>query len=943
MELPTGTITFLYTDIEGSTRHWERQPEAMREALQRHDAILNQAIVAQDGKVFRRVGDAFCAAFSQASQALEASAAAQSALIAENWQLEEPLRVRMALHTGAAEARDGDYVGASLNRIGRLLPVSNGGQILLTQATEQLARDNLPDGARLLDLGQHHFRDLVQPERIFQLALSGLPEHFPPLKTLDTTPNNLPVQLTSFVGRRQELEEIRTFWSSTRLLTLIGPGGTGKTRLALQAAAESAENFVDGVWLVELASLTNPAMIMQSIASTLNLREKPGTSLLEVTTDYMAQRKLLLVMDNCEHLIEACARMVDHLLRDCPRLTVLISSREPLGIAGEVSYRVPPMSLPVQLPGVEIFELLQSESVQLFVDRAQAVKTQFSLTPQNAPAVVQICRRLDGIPLAIELAVARLNIFSPEQIASRLDDRFRLLTGGSRTALPRQQTLQALIDWSYDLLSDQEKIMLRRLAVFAGGWSIETAEAVCAGVSEAGQSIEPSEVIDLLSQLVNKSLVLVDDREEEARFHFLETMRQYASELLVSSGEAAWLRARHLDYFSSQVSHIWTWLFTYSPERHKLMEWLDREQDNLRLAEDWALEHDPVAALRVISNLGPYWALRGFGSVSLNYVRRARQRSESLAEFQQNLNGEHMDLLARSWLTEGDNLMTGGDSQAALKALDRCIQISTTAKNDGLTATAMGMKLVCLDMMKDPDAIQGVLDEVSKLAYKLDNRSFFPILISNRARVTHMRQGYPAARQELIDAVNKFDSLQDEWGSANVRMVLANMAVQERDLDIAERSFKESMALFEKNGDKIFVNSSRSGLADVARLRGDYDQSIHLYLETMTNWVVFDNPGAVARCLECLGFIALAQAKLAEEKQRKTFLERTASLFGAAEGIRSVYNAPMMSEEQAEYSTQLTDLRERTQPGEFELAWNIGRSLDMQKAVMYAKQTLLTG
>jgi predicted ATPase/class 3 adenylate cyclase len=939
LELPTGTITFLFTDIEGSTRLWERQPDAMRPALERHDAILREAINGEEGTIFRTVGDAMCAAFDDAGQALAAAAKAQRALYTEGWQLETPIRVRIALHSGAAEARDGDYVGASLNRIGRLLPVCHGGQTLLTQATEQLVRDDLPEETSLLDLGQHRFRDLVRPERIFQLEMADMPQSFPPLKTLDTTPNNLPVQLTSFVGRVKELEEIQNFISSSRLLSLVGPGGTGKTRLSLQTAANVLESFSDGAWLVELAAVSDPTMVPQSIAAALNLREKPGKSLLDLTTEYLAQHKLLLILDNCEHLIEACAQVVDHMLHNCPRLTVLVSSRESLGVAGEVTYRVPPLKLPERQARPDVKELYQSESVQLFIDRAQAVKTQFRLTPQNAAAVVQICRRLDGIPLAIELAVARLNIFSVEQIASRLDDRFRLLTGGSRTALPRQQTLQALIDWSYELLSEKEKILLRRLAAFTGGWRIETAEAICAGRSEAGATIEQAEVMDLLSQLVNKSLVLVDDGGEEARFHFLETMRQYASELLVSSGEAAWMRARHLDYFSSKVRQIWGLIFNYSAERQAMMRWLDQEQDNLRLAEDWALEHNPVAALQMTSDLGPYWSLRGYASTRLNLVRKAREKSESLAEFQQTREQERMALLAQSWLAEGDELMAGGESQGALKALDRCIQISTSINKEDLTATAMGLKLVCLDIIQDPDTMQSVLDDISKLAYKLDNRSFLPMFVSTRARVTRSRQGYAAAREELAEAVKQFDSEQDDWGSANVRAVLGAMAVQARDLGAAESSFKESFEIFERNGDKIFMNISRSGLADVARLKGDYWNASQLYLETISNWVAFGNQGAVARCLECLAFIAAGQAKEAGEEEQDGLHRRAANLLGATERMRQDYDMPMSPEEQVEYEGELSDLRGMMPPEELKQAWEVGRGMDLQRAIGYANQT----
>ena len=656
-DLPTGTITFLYTDIEGSTRLWEQQPDAMQRALERHDAILRGAIGSNGGQVFRTVGDALCAAFPTAPQAVAAAAQAQRGLYAEDWALESPLRVRIALHTGAAELQGGDYVGGSLNRIGRLLPVCHGGQVLLTQAVEQLGRDRLPEGTRLLDLGQQRFRDLAQPERVFQLVIAGLPERFPPLKTLDAFLNNLPLQLTSFIGRQKELEEVRQRLASFRLLTLTGPGGTGKTRLALQAAASAIESFADGAWLVELAPLADPVLVPQNIASTFGLRENPGQTLIELVADYLHGRNLLLVLDNCEHLIEACAQAADRLLHACPDVKILVSSREALGIDGEATYRVPPLSLPDAYELQEYEQLARYESVQLFVERAKAVNSHFSLTPKNAPAVRRICQRLDGIPLALELAAARLKLFSAEQIAARLDDRFRLLTGGSRTALPRQQTLGAMIDWSYELLSEPEKALFRRLSVFAGGWSFEAAEAVCTGEVDGGLVIEPVEVLDLLAQLVNKSLVLVDEQGEESRYHFLETVRQYASEKLVASGEAAQVRYRHMIFFAGQASQDHDRYLQFSPGLYRRMAWLERELDNLRLAQEWALEHNLDLALQIMADTYFLRAQRGYGMEALRLLRQAIQMADARPEYQPGGSPGSIRLLALAWMGQGALLM----------------------------------------------------------------------------------------------------------------------------------------------------------------------------------------------------------------------------------------------------------------------------------------------
>ena len=549
-QAPTGTLTFLFTDIEGSSRLWERYPVDLGPALTRHDAIVRAAIEGQGGYIFKTAGDAFYGAFETATSALEAAVAAQRARFRNTWDETGPLRVRMAIHTGAAEFRENDYFGPSMNRTARLLAAGHGGQTLLSFASEELVRDHLLQGVSLRDLGERRLKDLNRPERIFQLIVEGLPTEFPPLRSMEVVPNNLPVQLTSFVGREREMTEVKRLLGTTHLLTLRGTGGTGKTRLSLQVAADILESFADGVWLVELAALSEPDTLVETVATVLGVREEPERPLLTTLVNYLQAKSLLLILDNCEHLIAAVARLADTLLRACPNLRILASSREAMGIAGETTWAVPSLSLPDlwrdKLTGAELIEALsQYEAVRLFVDRATAVQPSFVITNENAPAVAQICWRLDGIPLAIELAAARVKVLTLDQISKRLDDSFRLLTGGSRTALPRQQTLRALIDWSYDLLSEQEKKLLRRLSVFARGRTLEAVEEVC-----SGDGVEADDMLDMLSQLVDKSLVTREvEPDGEPRYYILESVWQYGRGKLQEAGEMPALRARHVAYF----------------------------------------------------------------------------------------------------------------------------------------------------------------------------------------------------------------------------------------------------------------------------------------------------------------------------------------------------------------------------------------------------------
>jgi len=563
---------FLFTDIEGSTARWEQDAAAMRQDLRRHDELLRRNIELHGGRVFKTIGDAFCAAFTNVDDAVAAAQDAQRTLAAEAFLSAGTLRVRMAVHVGEAEARDGDYFGPTLNRVARLLATAHGGQVLLSSAAAQA----LQDDSRLRDLGRHRLKDLIAPERVFQLVADGVRDEFPPLRSLTVLVNNLPQQTTSFVGREEDITAIEELFSRGRLVTLCGSGGVGKTRCSLQVAAEMVERFADGVWFVDLAALSDGSFVDATIARVFDLQEAPNAPALEVLTGHLRTKSLLLILDNCEHVIDATAIAAASIARHCPDVLLLCTSRAALNVGGERVYRLPSLSV--------------SEAGMLFEERARIVNPHFEVTDANARAVGAICSRLDGIPLAIELAAARLRSLTPDQLLRKLDERLRLLTGGDRAALPRQQTMRALIDWSYDLLAENERAVLQRLSVFAGGFSADDAASIC-----AQDDMDEIEFLDLLDSLVDKSLVSVEPRGELNRFHLLEMTREYAREKLEESGNAQHILAAHARSYAVFAEALDA-RFESTPRTEWLRE-AESEVENLRAAMTWAFGESGDAAV----------------------------------------------------------------------------------------------------------------------------------------------------------------------------------------------------------------------------------------------------------------------------------------------------------------------------------------------------------
>ncbi len=815
--LPVGTLTFLLTDIEGSTALWEQQPAAMRAAIARHDAFFDELLARYGGQQVkeRGEGDSIFAVFTSPSAALAAVCALQQALLAEPWPAQIPLRVRMGLHTGEADLREGGYYGVAVNRTARIRSLAHGGQILLSQATHDLARDTLPEGVSLRSLGAHTLKGLQRPEEVYQLVHPSLPAEFPPLASPRTPGHNLPVQSTSFIGREREQDEVMALLQKAKLVTLTGVGGSGKTRLALEVAKELLAEYLDGIWLVELASLGDSALVSQAVARVLGVREEPARSLLSTLADSLQPRHLLLVLDNCEHLIEACVGLVIALLRTCPHLHILASSRERLEVAGETSYRVPSLAVPDpdHLPAPE--RLPEYEAVQLFLERAQARRSDFTLTAKNAQSVAQVCARLDGIPLAIELAAARVSALSVEGIAARLDDCFRLLTGGPRTALPRQQTLRATLDWSYNLLSTKEQVLFRRLSVFRGGWTLEAAETVC---TSAG--IAQDEVLNLLVALVDKSLVLLEDVEDQVgevtRYHLLETVRQYAWENLLVSGEAAALRDRHLAWYLRLAEQTEPLLL--GGKQRLWMDRLEVERDNLRTALGWssAERQRREQLLRLATALWRFWEVRG-----------------PIGE-------------GRRWLDQALAESLLASSAVRAKALNAAGRLATR-QSDRASARAS---------FQESFALWQELGDNAGMATALYGLGFEAASVDDFDLATLCYEKSLALYRESANS----------WGMANALHGLGSVAYYSGDMESAGELFEAGLTMRRELEDTRGTGVSLLSLGWVALKRGEYEQAKVLYEESLTLRRYLGDKQGVAAALGSLGQLATYQGEYARAR-----------------------------------------------------------------------------
>lgn len=907
--LPSGTVTFLFTDIEGSTRLWEEHPEQMPRALAAHETILREAIAAHRGQLFKTVGDGVYAVFGDPQEAVAAARLAQERLQAARWEVPGGLRVRMAVHTGAAESVDGDYLGPTLNRTARLLSAGWGGQVLLSEATRALVERELPRGVALRDHGRHRLRDLAQPEQIFQLLTPALAGDFPPLRTLDAFPNNLPRQLTTFVGREREMEEVTALLGSGRLVTLTGPGGSGKTRLALQLGADLVERYPDGVWLVALEALTDPELVPGAIAAVLGVREETHRPMLQTLIDSLRPKALLLILDNSEHLLEGAARVVDTLLRHSPDIRVLATSQERLGVPGEVVYPIAMLPVPdARSAGPD--EVAGYAAVRLFLDRATLSQPRFALSRDNASAVAQIVRALDGIPLAIELAAARVKALTVDQIASRLDDRLRLLTTGMRTQVPRHQTLRAVLDWSYDLLSPEERGLLRRLAVFAGGFTLEAAEAIC---SRPGAV----DVLGLLTRLVERSFVVFDDQHAEPRYRLLETVRLYGQERLRAEGEEAEVRTRHRDWYLLLAEQAEPGIT--GPEQKRTLDRLEVEHDNLRAALVWSRDGPDGAAhgLRLAGALALFWDIRG-------YWREGREWLETM--------------LARS----------PEESHARIKAMNGAANFAFF-QGDFARATALGQESLALSRrLGDSRGAAICLNILGFEACRIENYQRARELGAESLQLSR-ESGDPygtaaaqavlglVARGEgdtaqaetlLAESVRGLRALGDEVRTA---LVLQNLGLVLRDRKEYERAraiFEETLGVFQALGDRYGLAFSQSNLGILAWEQGQYERGTELFRESLRMRHELGDRRGVGISLVGLAAVALRQGAL----------RRSAVLFGAAEAVRDELKVPPPPFIREEYERLVAQLKAAMPAEVFESAWAEGRGMKPEDAVAFAQR-----
>jgi predicted ATPase/class 3 adenylate cyclase len=676
-ELPAGTLTFLYTDLEGSTRLWEQHPQSMPAAMALHDNFLQTAVHKHGGRIFRHTGDGICAVFVNASAALAAALESQLNLQTGPWADPGPLRVRMALHTGEAARQGGDYSSPSLNRIGRLLDLAHGGQALLSQATQQLVRDNLPPEAGLKDMGEVRLRDLASIERVYQLTHPKLRADFPALASLDRRPNNLPSLPTPLIGRETELAEIirRLKSGSTRMLTLTGPGGIGKTRLALQAAADLLDRFEHGVFMVELAHLRDPELVLIEIAHTTGMKEASDRSVRDELRDHLHQLKLLLILDNFEQVIAAGPLMAD-LLSACPDLHILATSREALHLRGEHIFPVPPLSLPGAGPGGLLPEqALESEAVRLFVERAHQVRLDFEVTEDNFQVIVEICRRLDGLPLAIELAAARLKLFSAPALLERLEKRLDMLRGGAHDLPLRQQTLRNTIAWSYDMLEQGERRLFELLSLFPGGAAFEAVETV-AGRIKLIRDLG-IDVLDGLSSLVDKSLVwLVEKEGGESRLLLLAILREYAAERLAENPEFKLAACRsHAQYYARFAQIQWKGLS--APSREAAFKSIETELDNLRAARDfWLTDRDLDQLSKMTSSLWMLYDARGWYRASIDLTTSLL---DLLASLPPSTERARQEIILQTNLARELVFIRGGFTPDVVEAYNRAFMLSQQA------------------------------------------------------------------------------------------------------------------------------------------------------------------------------------------------------------------------------------------------------------------------
>jgi predicted ATPase/class 3 adenylate cyclase len=906
-------FTFLFTDIEGSSRLWDRVPDAMAPALARHDHLVVDAIRKSGGEVFKMVGDGVCAIFQRAGGAPAAALEVQRALAGETWGRTGPLRVRIAIHSGDASTRGGDYFGPSLNRVARLLQLAHGGQILLSGSARALAREDLPAGAALIDLGIHALRDLTRPEHVYQLEHPDLPVTFPPLRSHAIVRNNLPASTTSFVGREREIAALKEALAQSRLVTITGLGGAGKTRTALRLAETLLPEFADGVWFAELAALTHEPLVPQTVSEAVGLQREGVFSSnhpwLARLCDALEDKHLLLVLDNCEHVIGACAELADALLRRCRHVRIVATSRENLSIEGEHIVPLAPLPVPA-VRRVQPADAARSDAVELFVQRARAHRPQFTVTDDNLPAIVEICQRLDGIPLALELAAARVGHLSVEEVAARLGDLLSL-RGGGRGTPERHRSMRAMLDWSEELLPDAARALFHRLSVFRGAFTVSTVEATC-----SAPPLDGEDLLDLVGQLVDRSMVRARVGVGETRYWLLETVRQYAGEKLEASGEAADTARRHGDHYLHLVEEA-------EPELEGVRQtrWVDQlesEIDEIRAAFERAIaDRDAELALRLTGPLWYFWFIRGHLSEGRRWIERA--------------------------------LSLVGDAAAGVRA-------------KALAAAGV------LTVLEDPARAEGLLLESFELAERQGDRGNAALacfglgwralyagdLERMRWWLEHSRREFEAigatwgvglacaflcaARDALGDhdggdaaaaeALESFRLSGDRLGGAYARVNYGEVLRARNEDELASHQYEEALAVFREVDERTGAAIAALNLGMVLIRRGELERATDLLCESLA-FVRDGSQVLLPVCLAGMGGLAVARGELM----------RSAALFGAADSAGEAIGAGLQYADRVFYDEQVAALRASLPDSDLAAAWESGRVMTSRDAIAFALES----
>ncbi len=839
----------MFTDIEGSSRMWEADQHAAREALGIHDALIIKGVENAGGFVVksRGEGDSHFAVFKGAGQGLEAAVAIQRALAAQSWPTVKPLRVRMALHTGLAELRMGDYYGPSVNRTARIRATAHGGQIVLSASTAERVTVDMPEGVSLQDLGRHRLKDLSEAEQLCQVDIDGLQTEFPPLKSLNLFTHNLPAQSTSFVGRLRDVAEIKDLLlqNDVRLITLSGPGGTGKTRLSLQVAEELLGRYPDGIFFIPLAEATDAELVISKIARELEVREGGSQPLLNTLTNYVRDKEMLLILDNFEQVIEAAA-VISDLLAAAPAIKIIVSSRTLLNLRAEHNFPVATLSLPSPDQPFSLDALGENEATKLFVERATAANPRLVLSEENARVVAEICHRLDGLPLAIELAAARVRLLSLDALLDRLSHRLKLLTGGARDLPQRQQTLRKAIDWSYDLLQKEERKLLARLSVFVGGFTLEAAEAVCSFEGDL-------DVFSGVELLLNNSLLVQQELADgTVRFHMLEAIREYAAERLAESGELEMMLGRHSLYYGGRMQEIG---FAYfSAGALDALDWTDKEHDNLRAILGRSLEtaEGREIAPDLVLALAWFWYRRGFMTEGREWSERvlAAHTGEdrtpakakalgscgAMAMWQGDLNtaqnyGEETLAIAR-WIEDPFNMafslmiygvvhVNSGDDEKARALLQEALLIFSQIDFDFFQAVTMVHLANASLGLGDFSGATEYLDKAMAISQDLHEGWLDSFALNNRGEVARAQGRYDEARDYYLQSERLLREMGDVGDLARLVHTLGYISQHEGDLDQAEANFRESLAMFLKFGNQRGIAECLAGLAGLRAERGN--------------------------------------------------------------------------------------------------------------------------